>query len=289
MTAPGLVANSGPLQAFIGTRMTASLVSGPASGSLQVLPSGAFTYTPAPTFVGVDSFVVQAQRDCSGSMLTSAKAVIHVNGAWMHGVLQAAAGCRCWAAMSSCLKACHVRPAEPPTERQGCFVCNMHAPLLPPLYLPVVKPPLGTPAVNRLAIRISKCSAAGVNVDAFNITAGSMEVAQRKGPTLLKGIPTGFRMQVALVGAALWPLARDACFISRPGKINAAEDRAWDKFPCPTCLECLISLKFKCGAPTPLQVCIQAVAAKRAMWVDSDWSAPLTFTPICKATASNCF
>ena len=85
VAAPGLVANTGPLQAFIGTRMTASLVSGPSSGSLTVFPSGAFNYTPARTFVGVDSFVVWAQRDCSGSTLTSPQAVIYVNGAWGEG------------------------------------------------------------------------------------------------------------------------------------------------------------------------------------------------------------
>ena len=141
--------------------------------------------------------------------------------------------------------------------------------------------------LHRLAIRITSCSAAGVNVDAFNISAGSLELAQRKGGTLLKGLPSALRLQVAPVGAASWPLEGDACFISRPGKINAADFRTWDYSACPPCLKCLTSFKFKCA--TPLQMRVQAVATKGATWADSGWSAPLTFPPKCEATASSCF
>ena len=126
-------------------------------------------------------------------------------------------------------------------------------------------------------------------MDAFNISAGSLEVAQRKGGTLLKGVPSGFRVQVAPVGAASWPPARDACFINRPGRINAASDRTWYYTTCAPCLMCLKSLKFKCSAPTPLQLRVQAVALDTAMWANSDWSAPLAFTPTCEAKASGCF
>ena len=87
-------------------------------------------------------------------------------------------------------------------------------------------------------------------MDAFNISAGSLEVAQRKGGTLLKGVPSGFRVQVAPVGAASWPPARDACFINRPGTINAASDRTWYYTTCAPCL---------------------------------------AFTPTCEAKASGCF
>jgi len=40
--------------------LTASLVSGPSHGTLNLNPDGSFTYTPAPNYNGPDSFVYQA-------------------------------------------------------------------------------------------------------------------------------------------------------------------------------------------------------------------------------------
>jgi VCBS repeat-containing protein len=52
-TAPGVVANDSDID---DTDLTATVVSGPAHGTLTLAPDGAFTYTPAPDYEGPDSF-----------------------------------------------------------------------------------------------------------------------------------------------------------------------------------------------------------------------------------------
>jgi VCBS repeat-containing protein len=55
--APGLLANDVPPP---GVSLTATLVSGPAHGTLILLPSGSFTYSPTANFNGLDTFVYRA-------------------------------------------------------------------------------------------------------------------------------------------------------------------------------------------------------------------------------------
>jgi Ca2+-binding RTX toxin-like protein len=55
---------------------TASLVSGPAHGTLQLVGDGTFTYTPAAGFSGIDTFTYQAGN--SGSTMGEAEVAIHV-------------------------------------------------------------------------------------------------------------------------------------------------------------------------------------------------------------------
>ena len=81
VAAPGVVANSGPTQQFIGSGMSAVLVTPPANAaSFQLDASGAFNYTPARDFVGTDSFSVLARRTCGGAPLSSSPATIYVYG-----------------------------------------------------------------------------------------------------------------------------------------------------------------------------------------------------------------
>ena len=48
-------------------------------------------------------------------------------------------------------------------------------------------------------------------------------------------------------------------------------------------------VQVRCPHASRLQVRVQAVATNTAMGADSDWSAPLMFTPTCEAKARNCF
>ena len=57
VTAPGVLANDMPANR---TALTASLVSGPANGSLTFNANGSFTYTPGPGFSGRDTFTYRA-------------------------------------------------------------------------------------------------------------------------------------------------------------------------------------------------------------------------------------
>ncbi|MES2629649.1 MAG: Ig-like domain-containing protein, partial [Bacteroidota bacterium] len=53
--APGVLANSSDVD---GNPLSASLVSGPANGTIVLNSNGSFTYTPAPNYNGVDAFVI---------------------------------------------------------------------------------------------------------------------------------------------------------------------------------------------------------------------------------------
>jgi len=55
---------------------TASLLNGPAHGTLQLVGDGTFTYTPAAGFHGIDTFTYRAGN--SGPTMAEAQAVIHV-------------------------------------------------------------------------------------------------------------------------------------------------------------------------------------------------------------------
>jgi hypothetical protein len=55
--APGLLGNDTDADHHV---LTARLVSGPASGTLLLRPDGSFTYAPAPSFSGTDSFTYKA-------------------------------------------------------------------------------------------------------------------------------------------------------------------------------------------------------------------------------------
>ncbi|MDX1944523.1 MAG: Ig-like domain-containing protein [Pirellulaceae bacterium] len=59
-----------------GDPLTATLVSGPASGSLQLNPDGTFTYTPSANFTGTDSFVYAAS---DGTTAVEATVTLTVN------------------------------------------------------------------------------------------------------------------------------------------------------------------------------------------------------------------
>ncbi len=49
-----------------GDPLTAVQVTGPASGTLSLLPDGSFGYTPDPDFNGTDSLHLQGQRRSPG-------------------------------------------------------------------------------------------------------------------------------------------------------------------------------------------------------------------------------
>jgi hypothetical protein len=59
--------------------LSASLVSGPSHGSLTLLPTGAFTYTPAHDYNGADSFVYAASDGIDTSQATAHITVAPVN------------------------------------------------------------------------------------------------------------------------------------------------------------------------------------------------------------------
>ncbi|MFN3191754.1 MAG: Ig-like domain-containing protein [Aureliella sp.] len=73
--APGVLGNDSDID---GDDLTASLVTGPASGSLTLSADGSFTYTPDAGFVGNDSFVYQAV-DNAGAVSESVAVSLQVN------------------------------------------------------------------------------------------------------------------------------------------------------------------------------------------------------------------
>lgn len=64
----------GVLDNDTGTGLSAVLISGPSSGTLQLQPDGSFIYAPNPSFSGVDSFSYQA----SDGTLTSSAATVTI-------------------------------------------------------------------------------------------------------------------------------------------------------------------------------------------------------------------
>jgi hypothetical protein len=62
---PGVLGND---RSPVGNPLTAVQVSGPHHGSLILLPNGSFTYTPAPDYVGLDTFVYRASDTPPGSL-----------------------------------------------------------------------------------------------------------------------------------------------------------------------------------------------------------------------------
>ncbi|GAB5407081.1 MAG: hypothetical protein Aurels2KO_53120 [Aureliella sp.] len=73
--APGVLGNDSDID---GDDLTASLVTGPASGSLTLSADGSFAYTPDAGFVGNDSFVYQA-ADTAGAVSESVTVSLQVN------------------------------------------------------------------------------------------------------------------------------------------------------------------------------------------------------------------
>ena len=71
VSAPGVLAND--TAGSGGGSLTATLVSGPANGSLTLNADGSFTYTPAGNFTGADGFTYQA---ISGSLTSSVATVV---------------------------------------------------------------------------------------------------------------------------------------------------------------------------------------------------------------------
>jgi VCBS repeat-containing protein len=67
VAASGVLANDTDVEQ---NAMTASLVSGPANGTLNLNANGSFTYTPAPGFVGTDSFNYRASDAAAGPPAT---------------------------------------------------------------------------------------------------------------------------------------------------------------------------------------------------------------------------
>ncbi|SPE54249.1 hypothetical protein SBV1_1780014 [Verrucomicrobia bacterium] len=64
VSAPGVLANDSP---GLGTNLTAVLLSGPSNGTLMLSNNGGFTYTPAPNYVGSDSFSYEANDGATNS------------------------------------------------------------------------------------------------------------------------------------------------------------------------------------------------------------------------------
>ena len=70
--APGILAND------VGTApLTATLVSGPADGSLTLTNNGGFSYTPASGFSGTDSFTYQCSDGQTTSLVTTATITVN--------------------------------------------------------------------------------------------------------------------------------------------------------------------------------------------------------------------
>ena len=59
-------------------KLTASLVSGPGNGTLELRPDGSYTYTPHATFEGTDSFTYQTCDDGSPSACATASVTVTV-------------------------------------------------------------------------------------------------------------------------------------------------------------------------------------------------------------------
>jgi large repetitive protein len=66
--APGVLGSDADVD---GNPLTASVVSGPAHGSLMLNADGSFTYTPAPNFNGIDGFTYKANDGTADSNLAS--------------------------------------------------------------------------------------------------------------------------------------------------------------------------------------------------------------------------
>ena len=74
VAAPGILVNDADAA---GDPLTASLVSGPTNGTLQLNPDGSFTYTPNAAFYGQDSFTYLANNHYGSSL--SATVTLNVN------------------------------------------------------------------------------------------------------------------------------------------------------------------------------------------------------------------
>jgi hypothetical protein len=64
ISAPGVLANDQP---GLGTNLAAALLSNPSNGSVTVSSNGGFIYTPAPGFVGTDTFLYAATNNRTNS------------------------------------------------------------------------------------------------------------------------------------------------------------------------------------------------------------------------------
>src|SRR5207244_1038312 len=69
----GVLANDNDID---GNSLSASVVSGPANGSLSLNADGSFSYTPSAAFSGTDSFVYAAS---DGSLTSQSSVTLTVN------------------------------------------------------------------------------------------------------------------------------------------------------------------------------------------------------------------
>src|SRR5206468_2097914 len=69
VTSPGVLAGANDID---DDPLTAVLDVGPAHGALSLAPDGSFTYTPAPSFQGSDSFTFSISDGLSGSEVATA-------------------------------------------------------------------------------------------------------------------------------------------------------------------------------------------------------------------------
>ena len=65
-------------------------------------------------------------------------------------------------------------------------------PSIAPRLVPGGKPPLATPVIRNLKLRLTSCSATGTHVDALDVAAGALELVTAKGEPQLQGVPSGF-------------------------------------------------------------------------------------------------
>ncbi|MBE2216349.1 MAG: tandem-95 repeat protein, partial [Opitutaceae bacterium] len=75
--APGLLANDSA--GFPGNTLTATLVSAPTKGTLNLAPNGAFTYTPNVTASGVDTFTYRAAEGTVASQTATVSILVNGN------------------------------------------------------------------------------------------------------------------------------------------------------------------------------------------------------------------
>lgn len=75
-TTNGVLANDTDID---GPALTASVVTGPANGTLSLNPNGSFTYRPTGTFAGVDTFTYQASDGSLTSNLATATISVSTN------------------------------------------------------------------------------------------------------------------------------------------------------------------------------------------------------------------
>lgn len=78
-------ASTGVLSNDTGTGLTASVVTGPANGTLTLNPDGSFTYTPNNGFSGVDTFTYTG-TDADGRTTNTATVTITVGSGALHAV-----------------------------------------------------------------------------------------------------------------------------------------------------------------------------------------------------------